>query len=110
LKNQVVDINFGGRKCDISIKTNSGQQIKIEVKATGKSAFEYFGEKDISADYLVWVSFGDFFLNTTKNPVDVLVVKTPSNYFKKPIKITLSKLKESIGNNLETFNLEIDKF
>lgn len=105
----IVDVNFGGRKADIIVKTKANNEFKIEVKATGKSAFEYFGEKDISSNYLIWIHFEDFFLDLNKQTADIFIVKNPSQYFNEPIKITLNKLKDEIGEKLSIFKLNIDE-
>ena len=103
----IQSIEFGGKECDILVKTNS-RNIKIEVKATGRSAFEYFGEKDITADFLIWVHFGDFFLNESTKNVYLFIIKNPAQYFNSPVKITLSQLKQKIGENLKAITVNID--
>lgn len=101
------NFNFGGRVADV-LATNNSQTIKIEVKATAKSAFEYFGEKDISADYILWIHFAEFYMNSEDTNIEIYIIKKPGDYFKTPIKITLSKLKQVIGKNLKNINLNID--
>lgn len=101
------DFDFGGRIADILANKNS-KTIKIEVKATAKSAFEYFGEKDISADYILWFHFAEFYMNSEDTKIEVYTIKKPSNYFNTPIKITLSKLKQIIGTNLIKIDLDIN--
>jgi hypothetical protein len=103
------EISFGGRKADIIAKTSSEDTLKIEVKATGSSAFEYFGEKDVASDFLVWVHFGDFFVSTNQRFIDIFIVRNPSQYFSRPIKITLRKFRESIGTNIQRLHLNIDE-
>lgn len=99
---------FGGRVADIlAIKGNN--KIKIEIKATAKSAFEYFGEKDISADFIIWIHFGNFFVNKEETQIKVFIVQTPRNYFHSPIKITLSRLKQ-IVNELNPIVVDLNNF
>ena len=99
---------FGGKKGDILIST-SGDELRLEVKATAKSAFEYFGEKDISANYLVWIHFGDYFTTRSGGLIDVYLINEPSRYFDKPVKITLNKLKEKVGNKLQITKVDLKK-
>jgi hypothetical protein len=99
--------NFGGRTADI-LATKNSQTIKIEVKATAKSAFEYFGEKDISADYILWLHFAEFYMNLKDTNIEVYIIKKPGDYFNSPIKITLSKLKQVIGSNLIKMDFNIN--
>ncbi len=52
-------LGFGGNVSDMVVELKNSKKIKIEVKATGKSAFEFFSDKDIKADYLIWLHFED---------------------------------------------------
>jgi hypothetical protein len=104
----ISDVNFGGKKGDILISTNRGE-VRVEVKATAKSAFEYFGQKDITADYLTWVHFGDYFAGGNDNLIEINVIRQPSRYFKQPVKITLSKLKQVIGDDLKVIKLNLNE-
>ncbi len=99
--------DFGGRKADILGKKGDAE-IKIEVKATAKSAFQYFGEKDISADYIVWIHFSEFYMGLENSPIKIFIIKEPNTYFKNTIKITLSKLKKLLENRLVSFDLDIE--
>jgi len=100
--------DFGGRTADILANKNE-EKIKIEVKATAKSAFQYFGPKDIVADYIIWIHFEDFFMDLEKNIVKIFIIKNPGKYFEKPVKITLSKLKQVIGEDLEEKEINVDQ-
>ena len=101
------DFGFGGRTADI-LATKGSKQIRIEVKATAKMAFEYFGDKDISADYIVWVHFADYFMGSGHNLIKIFIVKKPGIYFKRPVKITLQKLKQKVGKKLEEIDFDIE--
>jgi hypothetical protein len=101
------NFSFGGKKADILAKINR-EELKIEVKATAKNAFEYLGGKDITADYIFWVHFGEFYLNSKDKIVEIYIIKNPHTYFKNPVKITLSKLRGIIGNNLKKTEVDIN--
>jgi hypothetical protein len=102
------DFNFGGRIADI-LATKDGNIKRIEVKSTAKSAFEYFGEKDIISDYIIWVHFAEFFLNSRNAPITIFTIRNPARFFQKPIKITLSKMRQiAIGADLEEKQIDID--
>lgn len=107
---EISSIDFGGRASDIIVEINHDKKIKVEVKATGKSEFEYFGEKDISADYLVWVNFGDFFLDKNRKNILIFTIKNPSRYFKRPVKITLKQLRNKIGKDLKEILVNVNDF
>ena len=98
---------FGGRTADI-LATKGSRIIKIEVKATAKSAFQYFGEKDITANYILWIHFADFYMSSKDTNIEMYIIKKPDDYFKRPVKITLSKLKQNLGENLEKRHFDID--
>lgn len=109
LPSNIRDVDFGGSRSDLIAITDSNDEILVEVKSTGKSAFQYLGKKDISTDLLVWVHFGDFFLGN-ETAMEILIVRNPSRYFDEPVKISLPKFKEKIGRNLEILELDIDDF
>jgi len=104
LKNFKFD--FGGRTADI-LASKNGKEVKIEIKSSAESAFEYFGEKDLSSDYLMWVHFGTFFKSTANTKFSVFIIKSPKHYFKKPVKINLSKMRERVGRSVEELKFDI---
>lgn len=82
---------------------------RIEVKATGRSAFQHFGNKDIHADFLVWIAFADYFMPGAKRQlVEVLHLRTPSKFFKKVGRVTLAEFKKRAYKAVSTsyFNPE----
>jgi hypothetical protein len=98
------ECKLGGKKADILARSGDFE-VRIEVKATGKSAFQFFGPKDVVADYLIWVHFGDFF-SDAKEAIKIYVVQEPERFFKAPQKITLSAFRK-IANPVEhIFDLE----
>ena len=86
---------------------------KIEVKSTGAKAFQDLGKKDIAADYLIWLHFGDAFIKNNFSKLEIIIVKKPRKYpkfrwkIKKQSKITLPKFRELLGKacNEKTINL-----
>ncbi|HEU0219181.1 MAG TPA: hypothetical protein VFQ98_00075 [Gallionella sp.] len=85
---------------DVVATSNNMQKLKIEVKATGNSAFQFFGDKDIESDILVWVHFDNCFKESSSE-VKIFTVINPKLKFEKPQKITLSKFKD-LGSPTET--------
>lgn len=88
----ITKVELGGKIADIIITTKSNKKLKIEVKSTGQQEFTQLYEKDIAADYLVWVDFFVVF-SSKYSTIYVKVVKKPSAYLK-PIKIVLTKFEE----------------
>ena len=56
------NLRRGGAVADILFEAGNITK-RVEVKATGQQAFQYFGQKDINADFLVWLAFAEFFQN-----------------------------------------------
>jgi len=101
------EIEFGGNVADIIAKKNSVK--KIEVKATQEQAFQYFGKKDITADYIVWVHFGNSFVDKDFSNIQVFIIRNPDKYFKEPKKITLNVVKRIVGTKLEETRFNANK-
>lgn len=72
-------------------------KFSIEVKATGNKYFSRLTGNDLKADCVVWISFGEFFINSRIKPIEVYVVPNLVNYIKKPGHITLKKFLEILG-------------
>lgn len=83
------EATFGGRECDILVSYPNGERRKAEVKGTGESAFEEFVQKDIEADFLVWVHFGEYFQG--RGGVTIYCLPEPNRIYKQRKKIALSR-------------------
>ena len=58
---------------DLIIQKASGRQILIEVKATQKRYTE-LKEKDVEADYLIWLEFNETFRNGSNKTIELSIV------------------------------------
>jgi hypothetical protein len=90
----ILSVDFSKEGGDLVV---SGK-IKVEVKSTGASAFQYFTEKDMKADYIVWVHFGNMLHN---NNADLYIIEgkdlrdlLDSGKIPKSKKISLEKMKK----------------
>src|SRR2546422_4415211 len=93
------EYQFGGNVADI-IGRDAQTRLRIEVKGTTKG-FEYFGEKDIHSDYLLWFDFADLLRkNNGDGHLRLYVVAQPASHFDKPVKIVISRLKEVASNGV----------
>jgi hypothetical protein len=99
--------NFGGKISDITAIRGSSN-LRIEVKATGPKAFQYFSDKDIHANYIIWIHFGSFFMGNKNTPIEVYIIRDPNRYFPERKKIVLSKLKK-IVKDLSEVDIDLDK-
>jgi len=95
---------FGGNEADV-IGSQGANKVRIEVKGTTKG-FEYFGEKDIKANYLMWFDFEELFRKGGENFI-LFVLPHRESRFSGPVKITISSLKKVAGLDLQllTYNI-----
>ncbi len=98
------DFRFGGNEADI-IGSHGAKKIRIEVKGTTKG-FEYFGEKDIKANYLMWFDFEELFRKSGES-FNLYVLPHQESRFSGPVKITINSLKKTAGADLQliTYNI-----
>jgi hypothetical protein len=52
-------VAYGGGRADLRVAHISATPIFIEVKATGSGEFQEIKPRDLAADVLIWVAFGD---------------------------------------------------
>ena len=88
---------FGGNEADI-IASRGPERVRIEVKGTTKG-FEYFGEKDIRANYLMWFDFEELFRKSGDH-FTLFILPHRESRFNTPLKITMSSLKKVAGGDL----------
>lgn len=99
--------SLGSKGADVIVQNGCGREQRIEVKASAKQAFSEFGDKDINADILVWVHFGDLFANDDTS-IEVLVLRNPKRFFDRRRKITLATFKKCAGGDVERTVVTID--
>ena len=89
---------FGGNEADV-IGSQGANEVLIEVKGTTKG-FEYFGEKDIKANYLMWFDFEQLFRKSGED-FTLYVLPYRESRFSGPVKITITGLKKVAGSDLK---------
>jgi hypothetical protein len=99
------DFRFGGNEADI-LASRGSEKARIEVKGTTKG-FEYFGEKDIKADYLLWFDFEELFRKGGDN-FTLFMLPHKETRFMAPLKITMSSLKRMAGADLQTTKYNVE--
>jgi hypothetical protein len=97
---------LGGQTADVLCRQADAAESRIEVKASAREAFSEFVKKDTLADYLVWVHFGESFLQGFSFRAEILFVKTPAQFFT-PGKMTLPRFKAMTGSQLQTVEVDI---
>jgi hypothetical protein len=91
------------------IGTKGAAERSFEVKATAESAFQELKVKDMSADYIIWIHFGDFFSNASKNEIEIRILQEPSRYFRKPQRINLDRFDEVAGKGMRVVRRDIER-
>jgi hypothetical protein len=96
---------FGGRVADV-VAAHESRVSKIEIKATGPKAFQYFSDKDVNADYIIWIHFGEFFHIKENAPIQIYIARSPNRFFTERQKIILSKFR-SVVTDLQEITLDL---
>ena len=68
-----------GRQADLLVRRPHGDQLLVEVKATGASEFQEVKHRDLEADALVWVAFGRRYVDA-RGPTDIHVLPEPNRF------------------------------
>jgi hypothetical protein len=88
---------YGGRGSDIIVENVSTRRtLGVEVKATGRHAFQELKEKDLQADVLIWFRFGRRF-ELGVGPIEVAVVDAPGRYVKSPCRLDVHRFEAIPG-------------
>jgi hypothetical protein len=119
----VVDLGnrgmLGSLECsDFDLSTTNGDvvaispngRVKIEVKATAQSAFQLFSNKDIDADFLVWVHFNRYFEDDRNDEIEILTLQEPKRIFNQSRKITLPVFKKEGGEFIVSIHVNLDQY
>lgn len=109
----ISEICFSNTGGDLEIVVKD-KRYKIEVKSTGSSAFQYFGSKDLNADYLIWVHFGSMLEQPNLRKIDIFIlsqndIKRRFKDLPKSGKLTLNKFISIFDNELKKESLFLKK-
>lgn len=97
--------NSGGDLCG---RMASGVELTIEVKATGESAFQELGRKDLEAGLLIWLHFASFFSDPSRRSIDVWLMPNPGKHLKGPCKLLLKTFQRSSDNGVFGGSVDLD--
>jgi|WetSurMetagenome_2_1015567.scaffolds.fasta_scaffold619950_1 hypothetical protein len=78
---------FGGRLCDVILE-KTGERRTVEVKATGQTSFQELKAKDLAADFIVWIHFGERYINGS-GKLQVYILRSPNQYIHNPLRLKL---------------------
>lgn len=98
-KYTVTDVAFSKSGGDLVVTETGGKTVRVEVKSTAECAFQYFGQKDCDADYLVWLHFGTALQTSVSNNIEIIVIagadlRAKKHQLPKSMKVTLARIKE----------------
>ncbi len=97
----------GGKHADLLCINDVNEQIKVEVKASGKSNFATFGPKDYGADVLLWLLFQDVFVSKTSCIIEVIICAEPSKRLPwRKDRVTLSQLTNDWNGDLPRIKID----
>lgn len=83
---------YGGRDSDLTVKhCVSGKSLRVEVKATGRHAFQELKEKDLLADALIWIRFGRRY-ELGDGPIEVAVIEALGRYVKTSCRLDVKRM------------------
>lgn len=85
-----------GSDCDVILETNLGLRRRVEVKATGGRAFQELKDKDLRADFLVWVRFGRRY-EIGSGSIQICVLANPGHYIPRPCRLDTARFERIPG-------------
>lgn len=88
---------YGGTGSDlVLIEAAHLRERSVEVKATARHAFQELKEKDLRADILIWLRFGERF-ERGGGPVDVGIIEEPGQFIDSPRRLDIRRLRAIPG-------------
>jgi len=88
---------YGGRTADVLVEnTDTGHVLRVEVKATGRHAFQELKGKDLRADFLLWIRFGTR-LESGSGPIEVALLESPGKYVTRQCRLDVRRLEAIPG-------------
>jgi hypothetical protein len=108
---EVSKVEFSEAGGDLVIEDMNGALKTAEVKSTAESAFQFFGERDLNADYLVWVHFGAALSPASSDCIEIFVIngehlRAKKDQLPKSMKVTLSRIKQLFPQNPTRVHLD----
>lgn len=81
---------------DIRLSGPNGQTRRVEVKSTAHHGFQELKSKDLLADVLVWIHFGDRFSGGA-GTIQVVIIKNPGKYISESVRLDIPRLLRRLG-------------
>jgi hypothetical protein len=88
---------YGGSLSDLIVEnTKTCGRLRVEVKATGRHAFQELKEKNLQADVLLWIRFGTRF-ERGSGPIMVAVIESPGKYIGGQCRLDIRRIENIPG-------------
>jgi hypothetical protein len=91
---------------DIQLADPSGRTWRVEVKSTARHGFQELKAKDLMADALVWIHFGNRFYDG-HGTIQVLILDKPGKHISGPIRLDIPRLMRRIGDTQDLRLIEV---
>jgi len=92
---------------DLNYKGDGARLASVEVKSTAAQGFSRFTKGDVASDFLIWIHFGNYFLDSKVSEIEVFWVKKAGKIIKEPCYMTLKKFKDLCGKNMKAVKVKI---
>jgi hypothetical protein len=88
---------YGGSAADVLIENLATRSLlRVEVKATGRHAFQELKEKDLRADVLIWFRFGRR-LELGAGEIEVAIIESPGRYVPRQCRLDVRRFEAIAG-------------
>jgi hypothetical protein len=98
--------SFGGSLSDVQLLSSSGQAQRVAVKATARHGFQELKAKDLLADTLIWIHFGDRFYEG-HGVIQIMILDNPGKYILAPVRLDIPRLMNKVGDTSDLRRIEV---
>lgn len=97
---------FGRPRSDIQLCDPTGRTWRVEVKSTARHGFQELKPKDLLADILVWIHFGNRFYEG-QGTIQVVILDNPGKHITEPVRLDIPRLMRRVGNTQDLRLIEV---
>lgn len=97
---------LNGSASDVRLANGAGTIRKVEVKSTGVNGFQELKPKDLAADCLVWLHFGDRYLEGA-GKVRIIILDNPGSHIDSPVRLDIRRLLKRLGECRDLREMEV---
>lgn len=97
---------FGHPLSDIQLSDPSGRTRRVEVKSTARHGFQELKAKDLLADTLVWIHFGNRFYEG-HGTIRIVILDNPGKHISEPLRLDIPRLLRKVGETQDLREVEV---